>query len=266
MPQRPKRGKPVPPPAPSRARPQRALAGTKPHAAPKAATSASRAGTEPAPKPPRSPTEDGRRLRGARARTHLLDALLSLLEEGNYSPSVQQISDRAGVSRRLVFHHFADAETMHMAFVERQNAALRDLFVPIPDSLPLPTRLLTLVEQRARIYERIQHTRRAGQIREHSAPFIHAGLAAFRQLKRMQVEAIFAPELHSCPDSVRPEIAAALGNAASFSTWDALRYQQGLSVDAASRVMGHLLMGVLRLTPAGANLILLRGPGTRGTD
>lgn len=207
---------------------------------------------------------DGRLQRGARTRGLVLDALFALLAEGNYAPSMQEISERAGVSRRLVFHHFTDAESMQAAFVQKQTAALSDLVVPIPESLPLATRLLALVEQRARIYEKITHTRRAALTREYIWPAVARGLAAFRSLKRAQVEVVFAPEIGSCHKSVQGEIAAALGCAASFSTWESLRGHQQLALDEAQRVLTHLLSGVLRLTPAGANLVVLRGPAGAG--
>lgn len=196
---------------------------------------------------------DGRLQRGARSRALVLDALLAILAEGNYAPSMQEISERAGVSLRLVFHHFQDAESMLAAFVERQQVALHDLVAPIPESQPLATRLRALCEQRARIYERITHVRRAGMTREHGSPLIHRLLNAFRGLKRTQVEVVFAPELRSCHESAQREIAAALGCAASFNTWESLRTHQQLNVDEAQRVLGHLLTGVLRLTPAGAD-------------
>lgn len=207
---------------------------------------------------PALPATDGRVQRGARSRELVLDALMALLCEGSYSPSVQEIGERAGLSRRMVFHHFPDAESMYAAFVQRQLVTLRELFVDIPATLPLASRLLSLVEQRTRIYERITHTRRAGMAREHSSPIIARGLSTFRALKRSQVESLFAPEIRSCHESVQPEIAAALSCAASFSSWESLRRHQQLSVDEAQRVLVHMLTGILRLTPAGSNLIVLR--------
>jgi AcrR family transcriptional regulator len=202
---------------------------------------------------------DGRLQRGERARQVVLDALLALLAEGNYAPSMQQISERAGVSRRLVFHHFKDAESMHGAFVMRQQQALQDFIQPIPETLPLATRLIAIVEQRCRVYETITHTRRAGLLREYIAPRIAMGLRAFRALKRAQIEQIFAPEIRSCHESAQREIASALSCAGSWNTWESLRGHQQLSVDEAQRVLIHMLTGILRLTPAGANLVVLRG-------
>lgn len=208
--------------------------------------------SEPAPA-----QADGRRQRGARTRTIVLDGLLSLLAEGNYAPSMQQISERAGVSRRLVFHHFKDSESMQTEFAQRQRNLLLELAVPIPDSLPLGSRVQALVAQRAALYEKITHTRRAGLTREHVSPMIAQGLRAFRAIKRAQVEAVFAPEIRSCPPSLQAEIAAALSGAASFSTWESLRSHQQLGLEAAQRVLLQMLTGILRLTPAGAQLVVL---------
>lgn len=219
-------------------------------------------GAAAAPESPSGET-DGRLQRGERARAHLLDALLSLLADGNYAPSIQEISERAGVSRRLVFHHFKDAETMHLAFMRKQTAALADLVAPIPEALPLATRLLALVEQRARIYEKITPTRRAGITREYVFPVFARGLQMFRAMKRAQVEAVFAPEIRSCQASMQREIATALGCTASFSTWEALRGHQQLGLDDAQQALTNILTGVLRLTPAGASLAMLRSPSLK---
>lgn len=270
------------PPAPARTRAEKDEPAKAPaKARPKdraAADAVKKTGRRPAspgkrnPPPHQPPSQDGKerpdgRLeRGARTRGQVLDALLSLLAEGNYAPSTQEVSERAGVSRRLVFHHFTDTESMLAAFYQKQTAILDALVTPIADSLPLPGRLLALVEQRARIYERITHTRRAALTREYVSPPLAGRLNAFRSIKRAQIEAVFAPEIASCHQSVRTEIAAALGCAASFSTWESLRRHQQLDVEAAQRVLTHLLSGILRLTPGGANLVVLYGTGARRSD
>jgi AcrR family transcriptional regulator len=49
---------------------------------------------------------DGRRQRGERTRQAIIEAALSLQEEGVLVPTAQQISDRAGVLIRSLFSHF----------------------------------------------------------------------------------------------------------------------------------------------------------------
>ena len=51
---------------------------------------------------------DGRLARSARTRHAVVDALLDLLGEGDLRPTAARIAERAGVSLRIVFHHFED--------------------------------------------------------------------------------------------------------------------------------------------------------------
>ena len=54
---------------------------------------------------------DGRRQRGERTRQAIIEAALSLQEEGVLVPTAQQISDRAGVLIRSFFRPGDDMET-----------------------------------------------------------------------------------------------------------------------------------------------------------
>lgn len=57
---------------------------------------------------------DGRRMRTERGRTAVVEALIELVNEGQY-PTVAQIAERAGVSERTVFRYFPDREAMYTA-------------------------------------------------------------------------------------------------------------------------------------------------------
>ena len=45
-----------------------------------------------------------------RARASIADALFSLLDEGELQPTATRIAERAGISLRLIYHHFGDLE------------------------------------------------------------------------------------------------------------------------------------------------------------
>src|SRR5437870_4843088 len=68
---------------------------------------------------------DGRTARGQRTRAAVVDALLALLEEGDLRPPAPRIADRAGVSLRSVFQHFADRETLFAAVAAAQLERMR---------------------------------------------------------------------------------------------------------------------------------------------
>ena len=53
---------------------------------------------------------DGRRKRSARSRAAIITATLTLLENGNLSPTAKQIAEEAGVGLRSFFRHFEDMD------------------------------------------------------------------------------------------------------------------------------------------------------------
>src|SRR5438477_2779518 len=86
-------------------------------------------------------TQDGRLLRSERARAAVVDALLALIEEGNLKPTAPQIAERAGVSLRLVFHHFRDLDDLFITAAERHISRVLPTVHPAPTTGPLPERL-----------------------------------------------------------------------------------------------------------------------------
>lgn len=185
---------------------------------------------------------DGRTARALRTREAIVEALIGLLEEGAVQPSVEEIAVRAGVSERTIFGHFHDRERLFAAVGDQQAERLREEWgeMPAPDA-PLDERLDAFVDQRARVYELIGPVRRAGLLMEPFSETSQMGIAAMRSLKRREAWRLFGPELAG--DRVR---GAALAALASFSAWDALRAQQGLSVDEASAALRSGLDALLR--------------------
>ncbi len=81
-------------------------------------------------------TRDGRQLRwdshNAARREHIIDAAISVLEasEPRAEVHVQQIADRAGLSRTVVYRHFADRADLDAAVQGRALELLRAVLVP----------------------------------------------------------------------------------------------------------------------------------------
>jgi AcrR family transcriptional regulator len=172
---------------------------------------------------------DGRTARALRTRETIVEALIALLEEGALQPSVEEIAGRAGVSERSIFGHFHDREGLFAAVGEHQRQMLVAQWgrLPAPDA-PLALRLDEFAAQRARIYELIAPVRRAALRMEPFSATIQEGIAGLRSIKRREAWRLFGPELDG--DHVRGSALAAL---ASFSGWEALRREQGLSVEEA---------------------------------
>src|SRR5690348_15615547 len=68
---------------------------------------------------------DGRRTRGRQTQERIVDALLTLIEAGDPAPANARIADQAGISARLVYHHFQDLEELFGVAVERRSEERR---------------------------------------------------------------------------------------------------------------------------------------------
>jgi TetR/AcrR family transcriptional regulator of autoinduction and epiphytic fitness len=188
---------------------------------------------------------DGRHRRSERSRAAVVDALLSLYDDGVVRPGVADIAARAGVSPRSVFRHFADLEGLADAAIERQWQRVHQLFDAPPDGGDLETRVGALVDQRLRLYGAVIGVARAAVVLASSSAVVASTLRARRRLLGDQVVALFAPELDARRGSDRTELAAALEAAASLENMDYLRTQAGLGADGTAAVVRRTLHALL---------------------
>jgi AcrR family transcriptional regulator len=190
---------------------------------------------------------DGRTARGERTRRQLAESLIALLEEGVDDPTAREVAAKAGVSLRLVFHHFNDMEellrTAVAVQVERHWSRMR----PVDPTLPVVERVSQVVQQRESLFEAISPVRRAAARVEPGSPTVSERLDAARRALRRGVQEAFASELSGAGRN-RPEMLDALESAASWETWDQLRRRMGLRPAAARRVMTRTLLALLSNT------------------
>src|ERR1700685_651444 len=107
------------------------------------------------------PPVDGRRLRGQRTQTKVLEALLELVAEGEMRPTAQAVSNRAGVSLRTVYHHFEDVEDVRRRPLDLQRSSCQAGCRPIDQSLPIDERIEVFCRQVRRLFEAITPIRRS---------------------------------------------------------------------------------------------------------
>jgi AcrR family transcriptional regulator len=100
---------------------------------------------------------DGRRQRGERTRFAIIDAALSLQEEGILVPTAQQISDRAGVLIRSFFRHFDDMETLFKAADDQLRDSYEALFIGGDRQGSLTERVNRAVERRSAAFEQLKN-------------------------------------------------------------------------------------------------------------
>jgi AcrR family transcriptional regulator len=182
--------------------------------------------------------------RAERSRAAIADAALELLRQGDLRPTAGQVAAHAGISERLIYHHFTDLEELFQMVAARQVAALQERQPPILTSGPLDARVRAVVDARADVNEWITPVRRASVLREPFSETLAANRAQLNAGNHRQVGAVFATELTGRPTADANELLAALDLALSWPAWDALR-TQGSSVDQSRRVVERTVRALL---------------------
>jgi TetR/AcrR family transcriptional regulator, regulator of autoinduction and epiphytic fitness len=193
---------------------------------------------------------DGRVARGERTRRALAEAMIALIEEGEPRPTARQVAERAGVSLRLVFHHFADLEAVLRAAVEIQERRHWRRLGPVDPAQALSTRLASVVRQRAEVFEAVAPVRRSAQFVEHQSPIVATQLGRVRRALRRQLADGFAPELARFDATTARTVLDALDVALGWESWDQLR-RLGRTVAACRRTMETMAGAVLSAPLAG---------------
>ena len=149
---------------------------------------------------PRQSRQDGRTLRAERTRQALVDALLGLLDEGHPSPTAAEVAERAGVSERSVFQHFADREALLEAVARQQyERVMVRRCGRWMRACRSPSGSSGSPRQRARLYELIGGVPRAALLVEHESPAVAGWLTTARQGEGRRGRARLPPRARGDP-------------------------------------------------------------------
>ncbi len=189
----------------------------------------------------RDPPHDGRVARGARTRMAIVEATIDLIESGNPRPSTSEVALRAGVSVRLLFHHFADVPLLFRSAAELASARSRPLIGMIPPHGPVDVRIRAMCRQRRQLFEAIAPVLLATQARTTDLGDV---LADLRSLLRRQLVVSLRPEILAQGRSA-PVLLESLDQAAGWQNWTSLRFDAGRSAGQAEQVMVYTLTVLL---------------------
>jgi TetR/AcrR family transcriptional regulator, regulator of autoinduction and epiphytic fitness len=184
---------------------------------------------------------DGRVARGQRTRRIVGEALITLLRESDTEPTARAVAERAGVSLRLVFHHFSDLDDLYHYVAALQ---LREQWSGMPELSPklsLVKRIERIVSHRAALFEEISPVRRAMVRHMITSPGVSDVVLVSDALLLQSLKATFAPELAEMSDASRGEYLDAMDTAVSWEAWERMRRTSGLQVRVAKRVMARML-------------------------
>lgn len=186
---------------------------------------------------------DGRTARAVRTRAAIVEACIELIDEGDLRPTAPRIAERASVSVRSVFQHFADLDTLFAAVGARVVERYRHLVSPIDPDLPLADRIDALVTQRTRLIEAMTPIRRAAMVHQADSSEIARMFGEAHEKGRLQVKAVFQHEIGGVDE--RRLLIDAIDVALSWGTWESLRNANGRSVDESRAVVRQLVEWVL---------------------
>jgi AcrR family transcriptional regulator len=192
---------------------------------------------------------DGRLARTARSRLAICEACLDLIQEGVLQPSADAIAERAGLSRRSIFNHFADLAELYDAVFEVGVQRCAPLLEEIPDDGPVGPRVERLAEVRSRFLEATAPFTRALSAQALMGPGAEQALRVSKgalRLHRREVERLFGRELAGLPDAERDDVLEALSAAMAPLLWEHLRRSRGHAVARARAVMQRTLVAILR--------------------
>ncbi|MDH6580531.1 TetR/AcrR family transcriptional regulator [Kitasatospora sp. MAP5-34] len=190
---------------------------------------------------------DGRTERGRQSREKIADAMLSLLDEGQAHFPAERVAERAGVSRRLVFHHFTDMAQLVDVAVSRRLDQLMVQVKPLPTEGPRELRVAALTEQRARILEGLTPARLAIMRLENPSERVQQVIRQVLDFARLRLGQIFAEELDPLPEGHRTDLLNGLDAVTTWSAWHHWR-SSGLDIDTARHTMAATVHALLSTT------------------
>ena len=192
---------------------------------------------------------DGRKNRTARSRRLICEACLDLVQEGSLQPSADQVAERAGVSRRSIFNHFADLGELYDAVVEVGMQRYFSLQEEISGDEPIARRVEQITEVRGRFLEATSAFTRALTAQSLVGPASDHGMRVSKKAVRVQhreVERLFQADLADLFPAEQSEVLEAMSAAMSPLLWEYLRRTRGYSAARARALVARMLGAILR--------------------
>jgi AcrR family transcriptional regulator len=184
--------------------------------------------------------------RAVRTRRAVVDAMLSLLEEGDLRPTSKTIAARAGVSERTIFQHFSDLEQLFSLVTERVGERIGAQARRVAIDGAFETRLAGFVHEIAFLNEAMTPVRRASRLHEPDSPVLQHSLRGVRTTRRRVAKQVFARELEAFGSREERERALHAATLLSlWSSWENMRVHLGLDRAEARRTLAQGLRSVL---------------------
>lgn len=163
---------------------------------------------------------DGRILRSQKSQSIILDAIIKLINSGNYYPTAEEVAKESGIAIRTVFRQFVDMESLLMKVDELINHKLLNDEKEIKLDLPLASRLELIIEERLYYYQKYQNIMIATITQLPKYKILQKKYPEYQKHLRKRTEKII-PELSNIKTNNQELIDATL----SFAFYQRLKFQ-----------------------------------------
>lgn len=191
---------------------------------------------------------DGRRRRTQITRQNIVKAAIALQNDGVMRPSMQQISDRAGVSLRTAFQHFPEKRRLTRAVLGELTRINR--IDPPPPELAthsaIETRIARFLDLRVRQLEALTPHRRASNAMIATSRNLQKHRLRVRARYRKVVATWFSPELDPLPPASRRRWLISIATLVDWEMWQSLRTYPSRGIAEAKECLFLLLSAALR--------------------
>ena len=189
---------------------------------------------------------DGRTARRERNREDVVEAALSLMDEGELDPSIEQLTKRSGLSARSIFRYFEGLDDLRRAVIERHFQRAEPLiFGSDSDGGPLDARIRRFVDARIKVNEMLAGPARTAQMRAPYAPIIADDIRRYRKILDSQVREHFAPEIKARSRAEADDLVALIDVVVSFDGWNLMVSDYGRSRTQVRRAWTTALEALL---------------------
>lgn len=192
------------------------------------------------------PRVDGRVARRERNQNAVLDVVLEMFTEDMLFPTIEQASQRSGLSLRSLYRYYADPGELIEAAIERSREQAVELtHLPHIGQGPFDQRLADFASMRVRLYEANGPMYRATVHNAATRPRVRDEQRRNQRLLREQFELQFAPELAALPPAVRASAVEAGDVLTQLDSLGMFRRYRNLTVAETETVLINSLTALL---------------------
>ena len=166
------------------------------------------------------PQVDGRILRSQKSQNVILNALIKLINTGNYYPTAEEVAKESGIAIRTVFRQFDDMESLLMKVDELINHKLINDEKEIKLNSPLIARLELIIEERLHYYNKYENIMIATITQLPKYKILQKRYPEYQRLLRKRTEDII-PEILTLKSNNQELLDATL----SFGFYQRLKFQ-----------------------------------------